>query len=76
VGRAGTVTHRIPEPGGYSFDPEDGYFWFRCPNCLATGSLDEHEVTMYPDKTIDVEPSIVCECGQHFRVVRSVFVPA
>lgn len=57
-------------PGAVIRD-ESGNFWTRCPQCLEASPL-YHQVTYHEDHTVTVVPSIVCGCGAHFLIERSV----
>jgi uncharacterized CHY-type Zn-finger protein len=65
------MTHAIPPPGDFSWDDAERQWWYSCPDCHETGSLDEHEVC-YADGKFTLTPAVICGgCGKHFRVVAS-----
>lgn len=74
------MTHKIPKPGGFEFDTDDAHWWFRCPNCLESGPLDEHTVVVeyrvgVPAPLFTVEPEVVCgNCGAFYAVQENAIV--
>lgn len=62
------------QPGeiGQPFQPEDTWF-IACPTCGGFGNLSGHQVTINPDQTITIVPSILCY-GRNLTVCAHYFV--
>lgn len=61
----------LNQPPGVVIHGDDGNEWTRCPECLTSSPLD-HDVTRHDDGTVTVAPSVMCGCGAHFMIERSV----
>lgn len=66
------MTHRIPNPGEIVWDDDEKLWWLGCPNCLETGSLDEHQVT-WEDGKPTVDAPIHCECGDYYTIINGEY---
>ena len=64
------------KPGeiGQPFQMEATWF-IACPECGGRGSLANHHITVNPDETITISPSLLCyggrlnKCSAHYFVV-------
>ena len=59
-GRRRDVELHEMQPGDYGLDPRFGWWTCRTPAGLG-GNLSKHTITVHPDETISVHPSILVE---------------